>query len=194
MQSMKRPGGRSARVRAAVLEATVLELGEFGWRSLSVDRIAARSSVHKTTIYRRWGSADRVVLDALLERGSEGIPIPDTGDLGDDLVGLGRSIAAGITDSIGRALAAAIISEPDSPTIQRLADAFWSQRFEEARVIVDRAIGRGEVAASVDAGQIVETVAAQVWFRIMMRRGAVTDSWLKEIVDAVVTGLPRPLE
>ena len=185
---MKRPGGRSARVRAAVLEAAVLELGEFGWRSLSVDRIAARSGVHKTTIYRRWGSADRVVLDALVERGSEGIPIPDTGDLRSDLVRLGRSIAAGITDPIGRALAAAVISEPDSPTMQRLADAFWSQRFEEAEVIAERAIGRGEIAASVDAGRIVETVAAQVWFRVMMRRGDVTEAWLEATVEAVVAG------
>jgi len=191
---MKRPGGRSARVRTAVLEAAVLELGEFGWRSLSVERIAARSGVHKTTIYRRWGSADRVVLDALLERGSEGIPIPDTGDLSDDLVGLGRSTAAAIADPIGRALASAVISEPDSPTIQRLADTFWSQRFEEARVIVDRAKTRGDVQANADAGRVVETVAAQVWFRVMMRRGDVTDAWLKEIVDSVTEALPRPDE
>jgi AcrR family transcriptional regulator len=194
MESMRRPGGRSARVRAAVLEAAVLELGEFGWRSLSVDRIATRSGVHKTTIYRRWGSADRVVLEALLERGSEGIPIPDTGDLSEDLVRLGRSVAAGITDPIGRALAAAIISEPDSPTIRRLAEAFWSQRFEAARSIVDRAIERGDLAASTDAGRVVETVAAQVWFRVMMRRDAVTDAWLNEIVDSVVEGWSRRSE
>jgi AcrR family transcriptional regulator len=183
---MKRPGGRSARIRAVVLEAAVHELGEFGWRSLSVERIAARSGVHKTTIYRRWGSADRVVLDALLERGTAGFSIPDTGDLNEDLVCLGRSVATGITDPIGRALAAAVIGEPDSPTIRRLAEAFWSQRFEEARVIVDRAIERGDVAASVDGGQIVDTVAAQVWFRVMMRRGDVTDAWLEETVEAVV--------
>lgn len=194
MESMRRPGGRSARVRAAVLGAAMLELGEFGWRSLSVDRIAARSGVHKTTIYRRWGSADRVVLDALGERGSEAIPIPDTGDLVDDLVGLGRSIATGITDPVGRALAAAIISEPDSPTIQRLADAFWSQRFEEANVIVDRAIGRGDVAASTDAGRVVETIAAQVWFRITTRRGEVTDMWLTETVDSLARGLSHPAD
>lgn len=191
---MKRPGGRSARVRAAVLEGAVLELGEFGWRSLSVDRIAARSGVHKTTIYRRWGSADRVVLDALLDRGSEGFPIPDTGDLGEDLVCLGRSVASGITDPIGRALAAAIIDEPDSPTISRLADAFWSQQFEEARVIVDRAIKRGDVASSVDGGQIVESIAARVWFRVMMRRGEVTDIWLEEIVGSTVEGLSPAVE
>ena len=188
---MKRPGGRSTRIRAAVLEAAVHELGEFGWRSLSVERIAARSGVHKTTIYRRWGSADRVVLDALLERGTEGFPIPDTGDLGEDLACLGRSVAVGITDPIGRALAAAIISEPDSPTIRRLAEAFWSQRLEEARVIVDRAIERGDVAASVDGGQIVESIAARVWFRVTMQRGDVTDGWLSEIAESVLLGSAR---
>ncbi len=93
MDPSKRPGGRSTRVREAVLRSALLELSEMGWASLSVERISERSGVHKTTIYRRWGSAERVALEALLERGSKGIPIPDSGDIRLDLMALGRSIA-----------------------------------------------------------------------------------------------------
>src|SRR5207248_10505689 len=55
-----RPGGRTARTRAAVFEATLAELALRGYADLSLDGVAARSGVHKTTIYRRWRSRDQL--------------------------------------------------------------------------------------------------------------------------------------
>lgn len=186
MEPQQRPGGRSARVREAVLEAALSELGASGWGSLSVERIAERSGVHKTTIYRRWGGADQVALDALLNRGIEGIPSPDTGTLNGDLLALGRLVAATISDPVGRAVATAVLAEPDSPTLSRLAEVFWSQRFSEAGSIVERAIERGEVSVSTDADGMIEAIASQIWFRIMMRRGVVTDDWLSTVVERAI--------
>ena len=184
MEPQQRPGGRSARIRAKVLEATLGELGTSGWRALSVDRIAERSGVHKTTIYRRWGSAADVALEALLEVGSDEIPIPDTGGLSGDLLALGRSISAAISDPVGRAVATAVIAEPESQALSELADSFWSERLAAAGVIVKRAIARGELDASVDAGRLVESIASQIWFRIMVRRGTVGEDWLVDVVEA----------
>jgi len=186
MDSSKRPGGRSARVREAVLRAALQELSETGWDSLSVERIAERSEVHKTTIYRRWRSADRVALAALLERGSEGIPIPDTGDVRLDLIDLGWSIAASISDPIGRSVAAAAIGAADSSSIRAIADAFWSERFEQAGLVVTRAIERGQLPQNTDPVRVIEGVAAPVWFRVMVSRTPVTDSWLAGIIHTVL--------
>ena len=188
MDSTKRPGGRSARVREAVLRAALLELSETGWDSLSVERIAERSGTHKTTIYRRWGSADRVALEALLERGSEGIPIPDTGDVRLDLIALGRSIAASISDPVGRSVAAAAIGASDSSSIRIVADAFWSERFEQAGSIVTRAIERGQLPQDTDPARVIEGVAAPVWFRVMVSRIPVTDGWLEGVIQTVLAG------
>ena len=188
MDSTKRPGGRSARVREAVLRAALLELSETGWDSLSVERIAERSGTHKTTIYRRWGSADRVALEALLERGSEGIPIPDTGDVRLDLIALGRSIAASISDPVGRSVAAAAIGASDSSSIRIVADAFWSERFEQAGSIVTRAIERGQLPQDTDSSRVIEGVAAPVWFRVMVSRIPVTDGWLEGVIQTVLAG------
>ncbi len=186
MESNKRPGGRSARVREAVLRAALLELSETGWDSLSVERIAERSGTHKTTIYRRWGSADRVALEALLERGSEGIPIPDTGDIRLDLIALGRSIAASISEPVGRSVAAAAIGASDSSSIRTVADAFWSERFEQAGSIVTRAIERGQLPQDTDPSRVIEGIAAPVWFRVMVSRIAVTDEWLAAVTHTVL--------
>lgn len=186
MEPQQRPGGRTARVRAQVLEAAVTELGASGWGALSVERIAERSGVHKTTIYRRWGSAGQVALDALLERGGEEIPIPDTGNLVGDLLELGRSITATISDPVGRAVATAVVAEPDSQALSELADLFWSERFSAARVIVERGIERGEAAGSVDANWVVESIAGQIWFRVMVRRGSVDDDWLSGVIEGAL--------
>lgn len=188
----KRPGGRSARVREAVLRAALLELSDTGWDSMSVERIAERSGIHKTTIYRRWGSADRVALEALLERGSEGIPIPDTGDVRLDLIALGRSIAESISEPIGRSVSAAAIGASDSSSIRAIADAFWSERFEQAGSIVTKAIDRDQLPAATPPDRIIEGVAAPVWFRVMVSRLPVTDLWLSEVVDSIVGAARMP--
>jgi AcrR family transcriptional regulator len=66
-QAAPRPGGRSERVRRAVLEAAADELLEVGFERLSVASVAQRAGVHHTTIYRRWETKSRLVLDAVLE-------------------------------------------------------------------------------------------------------------------------------
>src|SRR4029453_1831526 len=80
-----RPGGRTARTRAAVFEAALDELAERGWDQVRVETIAARARVHKTTVYRRWGSKDRLVAEALEAAADSRIQVPDRGDVGQEL-------------------------------------------------------------------------------------------------------------
>ena len=60
-----RTGGRSARVREAILAATFSELIDSGYAALSVEAVASRAGVNKTTIYRRWPTLDDLLVDAL---------------------------------------------------------------------------------------------------------------------------------
>ena len=62
-----RPAGRGPKVRAAVLAATLAELTENGYAALTVDSVARRSGVHKTTIYRRWKDREGLVADAVAD-------------------------------------------------------------------------------------------------------------------------------
>ncbi len=81
-----RTGGRSARVRAAVLDATIALLRDEG-NDFGIPQVAARSGVHETSIYRRWGSREALIVDAVRTHIGEEIPIPDTGTLRGDLSG-----------------------------------------------------------------------------------------------------------
>src|SRR6266511_5046821 len=82
----RRPGGRSARVRSDAIAATLAELAERGYAALSLESIARRAGVHKTTLYRRWGTREELVLEAMLARAGEHISVPDTGSLRGDLL------------------------------------------------------------------------------------------------------------
>src|SRR5437870_13005488 len=85
--SKRRPGGRSARVRQAVLDAAFAELGEKGYGGLSIDAVAERSGVANTAVYRRWPTRDVLVAEALDSRSDRHEPVPDpstpVGDLDD---------------------------------------------------------------------------------------------------------------
>ena len=57
----RRPGGRSARVRSAVLMAALDALADGGYGSFTCEAVAERAGVHKTTVYRRWGKRWRII-------------------------------------------------------------------------------------------------------------------------------------
>ncbi|MFC0111450.1 helix-turn-helix domain-containing protein [Kibdelosporangium aridum] len=57
---VRRTGGRSAQVRATVLNAGLAELVDVGFHALSLEGIAKRAGVNKTTLYRRWGDKGSV--------------------------------------------------------------------------------------------------------------------------------------
>lgn len=189
-QGASRPGGRTARVRRAALAATLAELAEHGYAALSLERIAGRAGVHKTTLYRRWGTREELVLEAMLERAGERISVPDTGSLRDDLLELARTAAANAATPEVAAMARAVVAE--SPRDGRLAAAnrrFWSERLALDGVIVERAIERGEVVAGTEASRVIESVLGPIHLRLLLTGEPADHSFLEGIVDVVVDGV-----
>ena len=165
----QRPGGRSARVREAVLAATAAELSERGFAAMTIEDIAARSGVHKTTIYRRWSTLSQLVADAAVEISANTVPIPDTGSIESDLREMARSIVALVTSESGGALVAALFSDAvRTPEVARLKREFYSARYELADIVVRRAVERGEISEKVSAADLLAAVAAPIYYRLLV--------------------------
>ncbi|QKW22505.1 TetR family transcriptional regulator [Kitasatospora sp. NA04385] len=81
-----RPGGRTARTREAVHAATRELLAESADGTVEIAEVAARSGVHVATIYRRWRTADGLIIDTVVEELGRRSPLPATGDLRADLL------------------------------------------------------------------------------------------------------------
>jgi AcrR family transcriptional regulator len=181
----RRPGGRSARVRRSILDATVDALVEHGYTGLSVEEVATRAGVHKTTIYRRWPNLGTLVVDALLDRQRELVPIPDTGELRGDLLALLDAVAASVTSPEGRALLRAA-QESGPPEIEAMVHGFWNARFALARQIFRRAADRGEIPADLDRNLMIEMAVAPLFFRALVTREPLGRAFRARLVDALI--------
>ena len=169
-----RPGGRTARTTEAVFAAVVAELSTRDYADISVESVAARAGVHKTTLYRRWGSKAEIIRQALISAASSHIQVPDTGSAGTDLQMLARAVQAVLSEgaAITRAL---IIGAMSSPEIAGLMDQFWTARLEAISVIVDRAIERAEIPAGTDPAAFMHALAAPLFYQLLVARAPVTE-------------------
>jgi AcrR family transcriptional regulator len=174
-------------VRAAVIEALLAELAENGLDGLTMEGLARRAGVNKTTIYRRWGSKEELVLDALLELGERRVPIPDTGSLRDDLLTVAREIAASLAspeeDAVVRAGAAD--PSPDSKLVEAVRK-FWAVRFSLLGGMIEHAIERGELPPDTAPKPIVEGLLGAIYLRLLVTREPLDDAFLVGLADWLV--------
>lgn len=179
-QSAERPklAGRGPKMRAAVLAATTAELAESGFASLTIENVARRAGVHKTTIYRRWQERERLIVDALTERVAVEVPIPDTGSIETDVRELARGLVRWLGTPVGQAVTATMLSEEASriPEIAAAKHDFYADRFQRASPVVLRAIERGELPPGTDPASVVKAFAAPIYFRLLVSAESLDDS------------------
>ena len=185
-----RPGGRTARVRRAVLDAAAELLTETTPDRVTVQLVADRSGVHETTIYRRWGTRDALLTEVLLEVSAQRLTVPDTGSLRADLVAVIGAVADFLRTPQGYALAL-LGASADDATTAALREAFWADRFERARAIFERAVSRGELTGLDGTDLAYEAMIATLHFRLLARRLPLEAGLAERLVDALLDGLPR---
>ncbi|MFJ6672433.1 TetR/AcrR family transcriptional regulator [Actinosynnema sp. NPDC091369] len=164
-----RPGGRSARVREAVLRAVHAELVERGYPGLTVEQVAERAGVHKTTVYRRWGSVDVLIADALDHTRETEWPVPDTGTVEGDLIAIATEVADTFADPARHPLPVAIVvAALQSPRAQEAKRAFYAARHAEAAKVVTRAVDRGELPPHTDPVELIRLTCAPLYHRVFI--------------------------
>ena len=184
----RRPGGRNARVRAAVLEAALQEVVAVGYARMTMEGVARRAGVNKTTLYRRWGTREALLVEAFLERGQERVPIPDTGSLREDLLAIARAVVANSDSPEVQAVVRAAASQsPGSPLVDA-SRQFWAERFALDGRVVQRAIDRGEASVDVDPQTVIEAILGPIYFRLLLTAAPLDDAFVVRIVDLAVGG------
>ena len=168
-----RPGGRTARTRAAVLAAVLEELDTEEFTALTIESLARRSGVHAATIRRRWRSVEGVIVD-LLSQKSTTIPIPDTGSFFDDLLSMAENIAAFHASPRNRRLIECIVAAAFSdPRADRMLRDAFGDRIREVSVLVRRAAERGEVPPDTDPGDVITALSAPFYYRLLIVRRSI---------------------
>ncbi|GAA1483173.1 TetR/AcrR family transcriptional regulator [Gordonia sinesedis] len=183
----RRPGGRSARVRETVLAAVLEQIADSGVNGVRVADVAARAGVAETTVYRRWPTPTALIADAITDLAARENPSPDTGSLRGDLIRLTEQIAQlldgpGIARLLGAALALANDAE-----VAVARQRFWDLRFDSNAHLVERAKARGELPAEVEPRELLETVAAPIYFRVLVGGAPFDAAFINRCVDDALT-------
>src|SRR6476469_217971 len=185
---------RSAEADRAILSATLELLAERGLDAMSIEEIAARAGVGKTSIYRRWPSKGLLALDAFVISFREEQPLPDTGTLRGDLLSALHAWVRAVTQTAMGPMLTGLIAEAQYDPELRGA---WRDRVleplrEQHRVMLDRAIARGEIDASVDRDVVLDLFFGAAEHRLLLGHLPMTGEFIADVVDMILDGVPRP--
>ncbi|WP_406354013.1 TetR/AcrR family transcriptional regulator [Streptomyces sp. NBC_00658] len=163
-----RPGGRTARVRAAVLRAAGDVLAEQGFAHLDLADVARRAEVGKTTVYRRWGSVTGLVADLLSDMAEQSLPRVETGSVLGDLRANAALVRRTLADPRQGALFRAVIAAAagDVRTGEALR-RFYDVRVAEWAPCVEQGVVRGELPVGTDAALVVRAVSAPLYYSLL---------------------------
>ena len=181
---------RSTHADRVILVAAAEVMAEKGIGGLSIEEVAVRAGVGKTTIYRRWSSRGTLALDAFLAEfdGQQGLP--DTGTFAGDLrAALGAWVRAVSGTSAGNMLVG-LIAEMQHD--RNLAVGWQDQVIAPLRaqysIILDRGVTRGEIPAETDAGIVLDLLFGACYYRLLQGQRPPTEQFVNQIVDVVAAG------
>jgi AcrR family transcriptional regulator len=175
-----RPGGRSARVRAAVHHAVEELLAEGPADALTIPVVAARAGVHATTLYRRWGSLGELLADVASSRFSGDIVVPDTGSLRGDLERWMADVATDLTDPDVLALMRAAVGTAGPAG----GSACVADRHIQLAAMLQRERARGGQAPDVD--RAADALLGPLYYRAVFTHRAAEPGWARELVGALL--------
>ncbi|WP_405486927.1 TetR/AcrR family transcriptional regulator [Nocardia sp. NBC_00511] len=188
-----RTGGRvrSQDAHDAVLRAAAELLEEIGYRRITMEGVAQRSGVAKSTVYRWWKSKPELVMEAFGQLVEQRVPAPDTGDLRADLLeftrGLYRIDAYPVRAKALRGLMAEAQLDPGFAVAFR---EWTDSRRGVVAELLERGVARGELAPGPDSEEIADQLFGVFWYRLLTDR-PLTPEQATGQVDRLLAGLTR---
>jgi AcrR family transcriptional regulator len=184
---MARP--RSVEARGKVLAAASELMAARGVSSLTIDEVANRSGVAKTTIYRHWPERTSLIVDAVNAQ-LEHVGTPDTGSLHGDLVAFfGGMMRTDLSGNVGEIIPCLIEAAGRDPEMAGLLDRIGSQRRRVIEILLERAIARGEIEPRADLEPLVGVIVGPILYEKMIRRLPLTAEYVDACLGIVLAGL-----
>jgi len=177
----------SSRTRQAILDTTRELLAEGGVQGLTVEGVAARAGVAKTTVYRRWRSKDELALAVLIDMVEQMASVPDLGDTRVELtMFVDRAVRILRTTLMGRVMQGLVSDLAADPELARaFQERVVAVRVAEIRRLVERGIERGDLRPDADYELANELLFGPVYYRLLLSRAPLEDNLAERVVGAV---------
>jgi AcrR family transcriptional regulator len=185
---------RDPQTTASILRATLDLAEELGFDGLSVEGVAARAGVAKTTIYRRWPNVWAIVMDAFLADVTRLAPIQERTTARESLAASMRLLARAYRGRQGKVLRPLLGRAQVEPDLLEAVRTRWVEpRRQVAREVIRRGIDTGELRAGLDADVVLDALYGPLYHRILVPydNAPLSDAYIDALVDTVFGGLER---
>jgi AcrR family transcriptional regulator len=185
----RRPGRpRSMQSEEAIIYATTMLLTDEGYASLTVAKVAARARASKSTIYRRWPTKEHLVIEAFNRWPA--LSPSDKGDVMSDLLDLFRQFLRILHKPPSNAIMPTLVAErAHNPALAAVFDPLMQRRRDPARLILRRAIERGELPRSTDVELAVDAIMGITVLRLYFIPGDLSIKAMRRFLEVLLHGL-----
>ncbi len=190
----RRPVGRprSEEARRTVLNAAHALFDRGGLPAATIEAIAARAGVAKTTIYRRWPSRAALLVDVLLEVATAEAPPPGRRDPLRAIRTEMRQAAVAVNGFAGRLMAALIgEAQQDQMTRDALITTLIKPRTAATAATVREAQAAGLIRPNIPPQLVVDLLIGPLFYRLLVGHERVSEQFIAQVFDEAVAGL-RP--
>jgi AcrR family transcriptional regulator len=173
-----------------ILDAALEVLAEVGYDGMTIDMVAARAKAGKATVYRRWASKGELVIDAVACMKKSDLDhshLPDTGTLRGDLVAMIKPHSIEDGEKKLQIMGGLMSMLSRTPELAEAANAaIVEPRAAANRVLMQRAIDRGEISADCDIDALSLIAPSMAAYRVLILRKTVNRDFLISLIDGVV--------
>jgi AcrR family transcriptional regulator len=181
---------RSASAEHAIRDAAVELLSERGIGGFSVEAVAARAGVAKTTIYRRWPTREDLIVAVVSDLKGPANVAPGQSLRGDLLHVLRQTARDNRSGRWTRLMTRLMVDAQEYP---ELVAEIWRQSIGPRRAyllgILRRGVADGEIRPDADLELLADMLVMPVTSRVRLRPEPLSDAQLADVVDIVVTGV-----
>jgi AcrR family transcriptional regulator len=183
---------RSQQARRAILDATRKLVERGGYEAATIEAIAARSGVAKTTIYRWWPNRPTLVVELLMEMAARGVPMPAGPDPLAAVRTEMRGIAGAADHLMGRLLTSLLGEAQRDPEIRAaLLDGLFRPRSNATAKMIRQAQAAGRLRKDIPAHVIVDLLVGPLFYRMFVRHQPLNDAFVTRVFDSVISGLEK---
>jgi AcrR family transcriptional regulator len=184
---------RIERSRRVILEAVLDEIGDVGYGALTIEAVAARAGVGKSTIYRHWGGKLALVEDAFRTLKAQ-VVVPESGCLRDRVIGMLEQVACLVQASTYSACMPALIEAAErDPQVRAFHCRFSAERRAVMVGLLRDAVEDGELDASADPEILADALVGAIFLRRLMLHQPFDPALVPALVEQVL-GVPTQPE
>lgn len=180
---------RIERSRMCVLVATADLLREVGYGQLTIEAVAARSGVAKSTIYRHYGSKAELVSDAFTRvHASGGTDTPPPGPVRGRVAAILTDLACAVDEPqrLACLMPALIDAAERSDEMAELAHRMADESAQPLRAVLDQAVESGELPPHTDTGVLADALVAPIVMARLFHRPPVAVADIPALVDQIL--------